>query len=76
MLLTDGISQEGDTQQIAKDAADHKITISTIGLGADVRRPYLEKIAADAGGESYFLNDPADLEQIMVQDVKEHTGAR
>ena len=74
VLLTDGISEEGDSMKLAKDAADHKITISTIGLGQDVNRPFLEKIAAGAGGKSYFLSDPSGLEQILLHDVKEHTG--
>jgi uncharacterized protein YegL len=74
VLLTDGISEEGDSARLAKDAADHKITISTIGLGQDVNRPFLEKIASAAGGKSYFLNDPSGLEQILLHDVKEHTG--
>ena len=79
VLLSDGISEEGDAAQTAKDAADHKITISTIGLGPDVKRPFLENIAAAAGGKSYFLTDPAGLEQIMLRDVKEYSsisGAR
>jgi uncharacterized protein YegL len=74
VLLTDGISEEGDAMRLAKDAADHKITISTIGLGQDVNRPFLEKIAAGAAGKAYFLNDPSGLEQILLHDVKEHTG--
>jgi Ca-activated chloride channel family protein len=74
VLLTDGISEEGDSQKLAKDAGDHKITISTIGLGQDVNKPFLEKIATGAGGKSYFLNDPSGLEQILLHDVKEHTG--
>ncbi len=74
VLLTDGISEEGDSMKLAKDAADHKITISTIGLGQDVNKPFLEKIATGAGGKSYFLNDPSGLEQILLHDVKEHTG--
>lgn len=74
VLLTDGISEEGDSMRLAKDAADHKITISTIGLGQDVNKPFLEKIATGAGGKSYFLNDPSGLEQILLHDVKEHTG--
>jgi uncharacterized protein YegL len=74
VLLTDGISEEGDSVKLAKDAADHKITISAIGLGQDVNRPYLEKLASTAGGKSYFLNDPSGLEQILLHDVKEHTG--
>jgi len=40
-----------------------------------VNRAYLEKIAGLAGGKSYFLNDPAGLEQILLRDVMEHTGS-
>ena len=74
VLLTDGISEEGDSMKLAKDASDHKVTISAIGLGQDVNRAFLEKLAANAGGKSYFLNDPSGLEQILLHDVKEHTG--
>jgi uncharacterized membrane protein/uncharacterized protein YegL len=74
VLLTDGISEEGDSMKLARDAADHKVTISAIGLGQDVNRPFLEKLAANAGGKSYFLSDPSGLEQILLHDVKEHTG--
>jgi secreted protein with Ig-like and vWFA domain len=76
VLLTDGISDERDSEQTAKDAADRKVTISTIGLGTDVNRAFLEKIAARGAGQSYFLNDPDALEQTMLDDVQEFTGAR
>ncbi len=74
VLLTDGISEEGDSMKLAKDALDHKVTISAIGLGQDVNKPFLEKLATIAGGKSYFLSDPSGLEQILLHDVKEHTG--
>lgn len=75
VLLTDGISEEGDSVTLAKDAGDRRITISTVGLGQDVNRSYLEKVATLAGGKSYFLTDPAGLEQILIKDVQEHTGS-
>jgi beta-lactamase regulating signal transducer with metallopeptidase domain/Mg-chelatase subunit ChlD len=75
VLLTDGISGEGDSERLAKDASDHKVTISTIGLGEDVNRPFLERIADGTGGKAYFLNYPGDLEQIMLRDVQEYTGS-
>jgi len=75
VLLTDGISEEGDSMSLAKEADKEKVTISTVGLGQDVNRAYLEKIAAAAKGKSYFLNDPAGLEQILLKDVMEHTGS-
>ena len=40
-----------------------------------MNRAYLEKIATSAGGKSYFLNEPAGLEQILLRDVMEHTGS-
>jgi Ca-activated chloride channel family protein len=74
VLLTDGISEEGDSMQLSRRALANHVTISTVGLGQDVNRAFLEKIASFAEGKSYFLNDPAGLEQILLRDVEEHTG--
>jgi Ca-activated chloride channel family protein len=75
VLLTDGISEEGDSVALAREASAHQVTISTVGLGQDVNRSYLEKIAAAARGKSYFLSEPSGLEQILLRDVQEHTGS-
>jgi Ca-activated chloride channel homolog len=75
VLLTDGISEEGDSLDLSREAQAKRVTISTVGLGQDVNRSYLEKIAQSAGGKSYFLNEPAGLEQILLRDVMEHTGS-
>lgn len=75
VLLTDGISEEGDSLSLAKEAVTQNITISAVGLGQDVNRSYLEKIAAFSKGKSYFLNDPSGLEQILLKDVMEFTGS-
>lgn len=74
VLLTDGISEEGDSVELAKQAQAHQVTISTVGLGQDVNRSYLEKVAATSGGRSYFLNDPQGLEQILLKDVQDYSG--
>ena len=74
VLLTDGISEEGDSMGLSREAATNKVTISTVGLGQDVNRAYLEKIASFSKGKAYFLNDPTGLEQILLKDVQEHTG--
>ncbi len=75
VLLTDGISEEGDSIELAKEAANHEVTISTVGLGQDVNRTYLEKVAATSGGRSYFLNEPQGLEQILLKDVQDYSGS-
>ncbi len=74
VLLTDGISEEGDSMTLSREASNNKVTISTVGLGQDVNRAYLEKIASFSKGKAYFLNDPTGLEQILLKDVQEHTG--
>ena len=74
VLLTDGISEEGDSMTLTREALNNHVTISTVGLGQDVNRAFLEKVASSAQGKSYFLNDPQGLEQILLRDVEEHTG--
>jgi uncharacterized membrane protein len=74
LLLTDGISEEGNSYDLARTALSRRVSISTIGLGADVHREYLQKIAELAGGKAYFLREPSGLEQIVLRDVAEHTG--
>ena len=75
VLLTDGISEEGDSLALSKEAAGQHVTISTVGLGQDVNRAYLEKIALNAKGKAHFLTDPSGLEQLLLRDVMEHTGS-
>ncbi len=75
VLLTDGISEEGDSINLAREAATQRVTISTVGLGQDVNKGYLEKIAQLSKGRSYFLTDPSGLEQILLRDVMEFTGS-
>jgi hypothetical protein len=75
VLLTDGISEEGDSLDLSREAVQTHVTISTVGLGQDVNRAYLEKVATLAGGKAYFLNEPAGLEQLLLKDVMEHTGS-
>ncbi|HBY59998.1 MAG TPA: hypothetical protein DEH78_09260, partial [Solibacterales bacterium] len=75
VLLTDGISEEGDSIGLSREAANNRVTISTVGLGQDVNKAYLEKVAVNAKGKSYFLTDPSGLEQILLKDVMEHTGS-
>jgi Ca-activated chloride channel homolog len=75
VLLTDGISEEGDSVELAKESQAHQVTISTVGLGQDVNRAYLEKVASTSGGRSYFLNEPQGLEQILLKDVQDFSGS-
>src|SRR5262249_16543488 len=72
VLLTDGISEEGDSIVVAKDAMSKRITISTVGLGQDETRAYLEKLAKRAKGRSYFLTGRAGQKQILIKAFPAH----
>lgn len=75
VLLTDGIAEEGNSMEIAAAAAQNRITISTVGLGQDVNKAYLQKVADLAKGKAYFVINPEELAQILIRDVLEHTGS-
>ena len=61
---------------LSREALTNHITISTVGLGQDVNRAFLEKVAQYSQGKSYFLNDPSGLRaDCMLRDVMEHTGS-
>src|SRR2546430_9195998 len=47
------ISEEGDSLSLSREASNNRITISTVGLGQDVNRAYLEKIATFARSEEH-----------------------
>lgn len=74
VLLTDGIAEEGNSMEVASSAAQNRITISTVGLGQDVNKAYLQKVADLAKGKAYFVINPEELAQILIRDVMEHTG--
>jgi Ca-activated chloride channel homolog len=75
VLVTDGISEEGDSVQLAKEASRQGIAISTVGLGAAVNRSFLEAVAKASGGRSYFLATAEDLKKITLKDIRDYTGS-
>lgn len=70
IMLTDGVSPPGDMPQLLKDAADAHITISTVGIGADVNPEILKTIASETGGRSYLVEDPETLPQVVSGEAK------
>ncbi len=52
VLLTDGISEEGDSMALTREAVANHVTISTVGLGQDVNRAFLEKVRHIGRGQS------------------------
>ena len=69
LLFTDGRSEDIDSLALAHEAAAWHVTISTVGLGERENRRYLETVAQWAGGESYIISDPLEVEQTIVRDA-------
>jgi uncharacterized protein YegL len=71
ILLTDGVSPPGDLPQLEKDAAAVHISISCIGVGDDVDKDFLDEIARNTHGRSYFVEDPKKIAQIISNETKD-----
>ncbi len=69
ILLTDGQSPERGISELVQVMRAESITVSTVGLGADVNRALLQSVARDGGGRSYFTNDPHNVPRIFMKET-------
>ena len=70
ILMSDGISLPGDFEQLTKQMADAKITVSTIALGMASDQSFLARIAEWGKGRSYYIEDPSKVAQIFTADTQ------
>ena len=66
IVLTDGIANRGslDIDQAIAEAVKDFVSVTVIGLGADVRTTRLERIAQETGGVYFFTPSPFGLSEI------------
>jgi Mg-chelatase subunit ChlD len=85
ILLTDGQAPEQGIPELTRAMRAEGITVSTVGLGADVNRGLLQSVAGLGGGRSYFTSDPHNIPRIFVKEtstvarsavVEEYVAAR
>ncbi len=73
ILLTDGVQTYktfSDFPQLQSNAAARNVTISTIGVGADVNRELLEEVARATKGKSHFVKNLELIPQIINDEVR------
>lgn len=76
LLLSDGLANVGLTDpeslcQITKtNFEEHRISISTFGVGNDYNENLMAKIALQGGGLYYFISDPEKLPSIFNEELK------
>ena len=72
ILLSDGgdnVRGGDEFATVLDQMSASRITVSCVGVGADVDRLLLEQIARDGGGRSYFPGELASVPQIFAQET-------
>lgn len=71
ILLTDGISNSGDFDSLARQMAAAKITITTVAIGGEgsTDNQLLESIARVGKGRFYLAEDPSQVPQIFARET-------
>ncbi|MEO0322384.1 MAG: VWA domain-containing protein [Myxococcota bacterium] len=69
ILLTDGQAPERGITELTQVMRAENMTVSTVGLGADVNRALLQSIASLGGGRSYLTSDPHNVPRIFMRET-------
>ncbi|MCC6873760.1 MAG: VWA domain-containing protein [Sandaracinaceae bacterium] len=69
ILLTDGQTQEPGIPELTQAMRAEGITVSVVGLGADVNRALLTQVATLGGGRAYFTQDPHNIPRIFMRET-------
>ena len=71
ILLTDGVTQENpaDFEALVEAMRAEGITVSIVGLGAEVNRALLQRLANVGGGRAYFTRDAQNVPRIFMRET-------
>lgn len=70
IVLSDGLTTEGDFHALVRAMNESRITISTVALGKDADRNLLKSIAQWGGGRSYYTDNSENLPRIFVGETE------
>jgi uncharacterized membrane protein len=68
LLLSDGQAEQSERAPLAVKAAGSPVIVSTVGIGADVDRAFMQKLADSAHGRAYFTDTGMDLPEIFKRE--------
>src|SRR5580765_5433496 len=74
VLFTDGqpnigITSSSELARIASRAAEHGVSVTTIGFGNEHDELLLQGMADASGGNYYYVDSPGDMSQIFQQEA-------
>jgi len=68
IILSDGLSDDGEFKKLSKDIAAEGITVSTVAVGTDSDKEMMENIASWGEGRSYFTADIREVPRIFASE--------
>jgi uncharacterized membrane protein len=69
IVLSDGLSSQGDFEKIIKEMAQEKITVSTVAIGEDTDLELMQDIAGWGKGKTYYTNNVESLPRIFTSEA-------
>ncbi len=70
ILMSDGISRDGDYPEILAKYQEEEITLSTISVSASADLELMSMLAEEGGGKHYFVEDIESLPQVMATEAE------
>jgi len=70
ILLTDGEAPQGGLRELSQQIAAEGMTLTTVGLGADVDANLLRAMSDLGGGRYYGVNDPSQLPRVFTKETE------
>jgi Mg-chelatase subunit ChlD/uncharacterized membrane protein len=75
VVLTDGKSSGAAWTRLTADYKRDRITLSTVGIGADIDRPLLTQLASATGGRFLYAADPRTVPRLLSKEAVTATKA-
>jgi uncharacterized membrane protein/Mg-chelatase subunit ChlD len=69
IFISDGMVMPGDYDRVIGQLNKEKVTISTIGVGLDTDREFMQKVANSTNGRFYVTNDPNSVPRIFTRET-------
>ena len=71
ILLTDGQASYDGIRELVDEMAEHKITVSAVGVGPEADKTLLTMVAEHGGGRFYHTLDPQNVPRIFTKELKQ-----
>jgi Mg-chelatase subunit ChlD len=71
VVVSDGVTKPADFAALAARARREGVSVSTMGLGPDLDRGLLERLAAETGGRFYMVGSASEIPSLIFEDRRD-----